>query len=94
MQDISPLVLLQWKHWSPGSPPEGLQVAEFNPGAAFNPEAAAVGSGPYLHVTGVPAWGAYLGAHAKANDYHIMFIGTACLCTGFRVQGLGVLPNL
>ncbi|BDA49876.1 probable nuclear pore complex protein NUP98B at C-terminar half [Coccomyxa sp. Obi] len=70
--DIAPLAVMQWSAWDveAGADPEELQLAEFI-APAVNADSTAENSGPYTHVTRVPAWGAAVVAHRKASDDHI-----------------------
>ena len=41
--------------------------------------------GPYLHCSGVPAWGAYAAMHRKANDNHLQLLEVSPLVRGVMV---------
>jgi len=73
-QDASPLAVLEWAAWERGRPPAGLQIAEFFATRTV-PEAAPPGAGPCLTLARVPAWGALVAAHRKANDEHVKLYG-------------------
>lgn len=75
VQITSPLLLLRWKSWEPGQLPFQLDAAEFEMPPRILPECGGQEDGPGFHVAGVPGWSAWLGAHAKAADDHIKFIG-------------------
>lgn len=73
------MLLLQWADWDAqhaDEAPQELQLAEFY-AANMKAHVALARPGPCLQVTGVPAWGAVLAAHAKANDDHVQLYG-AC----------------
>lgn len=90
-QDASATAVLQWAQGE--VPPPEVQASEMPPPLFFLPECSAEGSGPYLHVAGFPAWGAYLGSHAKAQDDHVRFIGV-CLATDFHFSMHGSIHSL